>query len=54
MGTEYPLTAPERYLLSRVEGKRDLPSLINVSPLRELEALAHFQRFVEMGLVALK
>ncbi len=50
---EIPLTAPERYLLSRLDGKRDLPAIINVSPLRELEALAHFQRFLEQGLVEL-
>jgi hypothetical protein len=48
-----PLTAPERYLLSRFDGKRDLGSVINVSPIRELEALSHFQRFLEMGLVGL-
>ncbi len=47
------LTAPERYLLSRFDGKRDLPAIVNVSPLRELEALAHFQRFLEQGLVEL-
>jgi hypothetical protein len=48
-----PLTAPERYLLSRFDGKRDLAGIINVSPIRELDALAHFQRFVELGLVEL-
>jgi hypothetical protein len=48
-----PLTAPERYLLSRFDGKRDLPTIVNVSPLRELEALSHFQRFLEQGLVEL-
>lgn len=48
-----PLSAPERYLLSRLDGRRDLPSIINVSPLRELEALSLFQRFVEQGLVEL-
>ena len=49
-----PLTAPERYLLSKFDGKRDLTSVINVSPIRELDALAHFQRFLEMGLVLLE
>jgi hypothetical protein len=48
-----PLTAPERYLLSRLDGRRDLPAIINVSPLRELEALSLFQRFEEQGLVEL-
>ncbi len=48
-----PLTAPERYLLSKFDGKRDLASVINVSPIRELDALGHFARFLEMGLVTL-
>lgn len=47
------LTAPERYLLSRFDGKRDLAGIVNVSPLRELDALMHFQRFIEQGLVVL-
>lgn len=45
------LTAPERYLLSRVDGTRDVPSIIQVSPLHELEAMKLFHRFVEQGLV---
>lgn len=48
-----PLSAPERYLLSRVDGKRVLGAIISVAPLRELDALAHFQRFVEQGVVQL-
>ena len=48
-----PLTAPERYLLSRVDGRRTLFQIISVSPLRELDALAHFDRFIEKELVAL-
>jgi hypothetical protein len=46
-----PLSAPERYLLSRVDGKRSLMAIVSVAPLRELEALAHFQRFVQQGVV---
>jgi hypothetical protein len=46
-----PLSAPERYLLSRVDGKRILSAIISVAPLRELDALAHFQRFVQQGVV---
>lgn len=45
------LTAPERYLLSRVDGQRDVPSIIQVSPLHELQALKLFRRFVDAGLV---
>lgn len=46
------LSAPERYLLSRVDGSRDLQSIVAVSPLRELEVLAHLQRFIELELIS--
>ncbi len=45
------LSAPERYLLSRIDGERDVPSIVHVSPLQELQALRLFQRFIESGLV---
>ncbi|HYV49161.1 MAG TPA: hypothetical protein VFA20_30080, partial [Myxococcaceae bacterium] len=48
------LTAPEKYLLSRVDGRRDIGSIISVSPLQELEALKLFRHFLDSGLVALK
>ncbi|PTL75903.1 DUF4388 domain-containing protein [Vitiosangium sp. GDMCC 1.1324] len=47
------LSAPERYLLSRIDGKRDLGAIISVSPLKELEALKYFRAFVDTGLVKL-
>jgi hypothetical protein len=40
-----PLSAPERYLLSRVDGKRDVGAIVRVAPLREFDALAFFDRF---------
>ena len=40
------LTAPERYLLSRVDGKRDVENILRIAPLREFEALVAFDRFV--------
>jgi len=45
------LTAPERYLLSRVDGKRSLSAIIHVSPLREVEAIIFFEHFWEKGWV---
>lgn len=48
------LSPPEKYLLSRVDGKRDIRGIIAVAPLKELDALKYFQRFVENGLVRLK
>ncbi|MFE8597831.1 DUF4388 domain-containing protein [Archangium violaceum] len=47
------LSTPERYLLSRIDGKRDLGAIISMSPLKELEALKYFQAFVDGGLVKL-
>jgi hypothetical protein len=40
-----PLSAPERYLLSRVDGRRTIGAIIRVAPLKEFEALAFFDRF---------
>jgi len=48
------LSAPEKYLLSRIDGKRDIGAIISVSPLRELEALKLFQHFLDGGLVAMR
>ena len=47
------LSAPEKYLLSRVNGTRQLSAIVNASPLQELEALKWFRRFVQTGLVRL-
>ncbi|NMO17753.1 DUF4388 domain-containing protein [Pyxidicoccus fallax] len=47
------LSAPERYLLSRIDGRRDVAAIVQVSPLQELDALKFFQGFVDRGLVKL-
>jgi hypothetical protein len=47
------MSAPERYLLSRIDGRRDVAAIVHVSPLQELEALKFFAGFVEQGLVKL-
>jgi hypothetical protein len=43
--SKLPLSAPERYLLSRVDGRRDVGSIVRVAPLKEFDALAFFDRF---------
>jgi hypothetical protein len=48
-----PLSARERYLLSRVDGTKDVASIIEVSPFHELDALKLLSRFVDSGLVKL-
>jgi hypothetical protein len=50
---ELQLSAPEKYLLSRVNGSRQLAAIVNASPIQELEALKSFRRFVQTGLVKL-
>lgn len=39
------LSAPERYLISRIDGVRTVQAILRVAPLRELEALAFLDRF---------
>lgn len=41
------LTAPERYLLSRIDGRRDVESIMRIAPVREFEALVAFDRFLD-------
>ena len=48
-----PLSARERYLLSRVDGTKDVASIIELSPFHELDALKLLNRFVDSGLVKL-
>lgn len=40
------LSAPERYLLSRVDGKRAVDDILRIAPLREFDALVALDRFV--------
>jgi hypothetical protein len=47
------LSSPERYLLSRIDGKRDLGGILSMSPLKELDALKYIRAFVDSGLVKL-
>ncbi|HZI10854.1 MAG TPA: DUF4388 domain-containing protein, partial [Myxococcus sp.] len=47
------LSSPERYLLSRIDGKRDLGGILSMSPLKELDALKYIQAFVDSGMVKL-
>jgi Domain of unknown function (DUF4388) len=49
-----PLSAPERYLLSRVDGQRTVEAIIQVSPIHELDALRCFRGFLDQGLVDLR
>jgi hypothetical protein len=48
------LSAAEKYLLSRCDGARPLSRILQVAPLRELETLKAFRRFVESRIVELR
>lgn len=45
--TGLPLSAPERYLLARVDGKRSVENILRLAPLNEFEALVAFDRFLQ-------
>jgi len=51
---DMPLSAPERYLLSRIDGQRTVEAIVQVSPIHELDALRCFKGFVDQGLVELR
>jgi hypothetical protein len=44
----------QRYILSRIDGQRNLRSIIMVSPLKEVEALKTFRQLIKAGYVALR
>ncbi len=48
-----PMSAEERYLVDRIDGRWDLLSLMRVSPLREVEALITFSKLKDKGLISL-
>jgi hypothetical protein len=50
---EYLLTSKERYVLSRVDGKRTLGQIIEVSPIHETELIGIVEAFVQRGFVVL-
>lgn len=50
---ELPLSAPERYLLSRVDGHRTISAIVQVSPLHELQGLKLFDRLLERKMISL-
>lgn len=47
------LSAEERYLVGRIDGRWDLLSLLRVSPLREAKALITLQRLAARGVISL-
>jgi hypothetical protein len=50
---EYLLTSKERYVLSRIDGRRSLQQIIQVSPIQETELLKIVEAFIQRGFVSL-
>ncbi len=48
------LSSAEKYLLSRCDGARDLRQIARIAPLRELEVLRAFKKFVDGRIVELR
>ncbi|MEW5850143.1 MAG: DUF4388 domain-containing protein [Myxococcota bacterium] len=48
---EYLLTSKERYVLSRIDGKRSLQQIMQVSPIQEAELLRIVEAFVQRGFI---
>jgi hypothetical protein len=48
------LSAADKYLLSRCDGRRDARTLARLAPLRELDVLKAIRRFADAELVELR
>lgn len=48
------VSAPERYLLSRIDGQKTVTAIVTVSPLQELQALRLIRRFIDSGLITIR
>ena len=47
------LSDAEQYLMSRIDGRWDLLSLMRISPIREVEALLIFKKLADRGIISL-
>jgi hypothetical protein len=48
------LTPQEFFMLSRIDGRWDIKSIIQLAPLREVDALRTLKRMREMGMIDLR
>jgi hypothetical protein len=47
------LSAKQRYILARIDGKRSVQAIIQVSPMRDIEALEIMRQFLRDGIIRL-
>ncbi|HWV37060.1 MAG TPA: DUF4388 domain-containing protein [Vulgatibacter sp.] len=50
---ELPIPPPARYLLTRMNGSRELGSIVRVAPMREIDALEIVERMVQDGWITI-
>lgn len=48
---DLPLTPPARYLLTRMNGSREIGAIVRIAPMRELDALEVIKRLLRDGLI---
>ncbi|HEY0838736.1 MAG TPA: hypothetical protein VGD74_00980, partial [Vulgatibacter sp.] len=51
---ELPISPPARYLLTRMNGERELASILRVAPMREIDALEIVQRMMRDGWIRIE
>jgi len=52
--TQRPFTPPEGFVLSRINGQWDVKSIMKISPMKELEVLMIFHKFLKDGVIRFK
>ena len=52
--TDRPFTPAEGFVLSRINGQWDVKSIMKISPMKELEVLMVFHKFLKDGVIRWK
>ncbi len=52
--TERPFSPHEGFVLSRINGQWDVKSIMKISPMKELEVLMIFHKFLKDGVIRCK
>ena len=49
-----PISPQEFFILSRIDGSWDIRSIIQIAPIREVEALRVLKRMLDQGVIELR
>ena len=52
--TQRPFSPHEGFVLSRINGQWDVKSIMKISPIKELDVLMIFHKFLKDGVIHLK